>query len=146
MHLVQLLLRPLEHPIARALLIPGCIVAGYIVNMAIVSQSGAVAVVGSIAVPLLLQKGISPATVGSLLLLGTSMGGELFNPAAVETVTLSDLTKICGCACAAFHAAERACLRNGAAGLLAACHNRRAQTPRIILIRQRRRTTSTPNT
>ena len=93
-HLVQLLLRPLDQPFARALLIPGSIAAGYIVNMAIVSQSGAAAIVGSIAVPLLLRKGMSRATVGSLLLLGTSMGGELFNPGAVETVTLSKLTNI----------------------------------------------------
>jgi DcuC family C4-dicarboxylate transporter len=93
-HLVQLLLRPLDWPVARALLIPGTIAAGYIVNMAIVSQSGAVAIVGSIAVPLLLRKGVSRLTVGSLLLLGASMGGELFNPAAVETVTLSKLTSI----------------------------------------------------
>ena len=93
-HLVQLLLGPLERPFARSLLIPGVIVSGYIVNMAIVSQSGTLAIVGSIAVPLLLSKGISRATVGALLLLGTSMGGELFNPGAVETVTLSKLTGI----------------------------------------------------
>jgi DcuC family C4-dicarboxylate transporter len=93
-HLVQFLLRPLDRSFARALLIPGAIVAGYIVNMAIVSQSGAAAIVGSIAVPLLLRKGISRVTAGSLLLLGTSMGGELFNPGAVETVTLAKLTNI----------------------------------------------------
>ena len=93
-HLVHLLLRPLDRPFARALLIPGSVVAGYIVNMAIVSQSGAVAVVGSILLPLLLSKGISRVTAGSLLLLGCSMGGELFNPGAVETVTLNNLTKI----------------------------------------------------
>jgi len=93
-HLVQLLLGPLDRPVARALLIPGAIATGYIVNMAIVSQSGAAAIVGSIAVPLLLSEGISKTTVGSLMLLGCSMGGELFNPGAVETVTLSRLTGI----------------------------------------------------
>ena len=93
-HLVHLLLRPLDRPLARFLLIPGSVAAGYVVNMAIVSQSGAVAVVGSILLPLLLSKGFTRVTAGSLLLLGCSMGGELFNPGAIETVTLSNLTKI----------------------------------------------------
>jgi DcuC family C4-dicarboxylate transporter len=92
-HLVRLLMGPLDRPVARALLIPGAIATGYIVNMAIVSQSGTAAIVGSIAIPLLLSKGISKTTAGSLLLLGCSMGGELFNPGAVETVTLS---RLCG--------------------------------------------------
>ncbi len=35
---------------------------------------------------------MSPGTAGAILLLGCSMGGELFNPGAVELVTLADLT------------------------------------------------------
>ncbi len=96
-HLVHLLLRPLDHRLARALLIPGCVTAGFVVNMAVVSQSGAAAVVGAILLPLLLSKGISRATAGSLLLLGCSMGGQLFNPGAVEIGNLNSETKIsCG--------------------------------------------------
>lgn len=96
-HLVHLLLRPLDRPFARALLIPGCVTAGFVVNMAVVSQSGAAAVVGAILLPLLLSKGISRATAGSLLLLGCSMGGQLFNPGAVEIVTLNSETHVsCG--------------------------------------------------
>lgn len=95
-HLVEMLLRPLRHPFARALLIPGGIVAGYLVNTAVVSQTGVAAVIGPILIPLLLANRISPLTAGSLLLLGSSMGGELFNMAAVEMRTLSGLTKLSG--------------------------------------------------
>lgn len=93
-HLVHLLLRPLERPVARALLIPGSVIAGYVVNMAVVSQSGTAAVVGTILMPLLLRKGVTRSTAGSLLLLGCSMGGELWNPSAVEMLTLNELIHI----------------------------------------------------
>lgn len=91
-HLVTLLLRPLRYPSARFLLIPGGIAVSYLVNVAIVSQTGVAAVVGPILIPLLLANGVSPVTAGALLLLGSSMGGELFNPGAVEIVTLAGLT------------------------------------------------------
>jgi len=91
-HLVQLLLRPLRR--VPWLLIPGGIAAGYLVNTVIVSQAGAVAVLGPVLVPLILAAGMSPVTAGSVLLLGCSMGGELNNPGAVEIVTLSALTEL----------------------------------------------------
>ncbi|HEV3121439.1 MAG TPA: hypothetical protein VGY53_06030, partial [Isosphaeraceae bacterium] len=91
-HLVQLLMRPLRR--VRALLVPGGIAAGYLVNSAVVSQTGAAAVVGPILVPLLRAGGYSATTAGGLLLLGCSMGGELFNPGVVEIVTLAQLTGI----------------------------------------------------
>src|SRR5205085_2915583 len=59
---------------------------------AIVSQSSTAATVGPVLVPLVLAAGYSPLVAGSLLLLGASMGGELFNPGAVEIVTLARLT------------------------------------------------------
>ena len=93
-HLVHLLLRPLKHPLARVLLIPGCVAAGFVVNIAITGQTGTAAIVGTILLPLLLSKGISRATAGSLLLLGCSMGGQLFNPGAAEIRTLNDETGI----------------------------------------------------
>jgi len=89
-HLVHLLLAPLRY--ARVLVIPGGIVAAYLVNTAIVSQSSTAATVGPVLVPLVVASGYSPLVAGSLLLLGASMGGELFNPGAVEIVTLSKLT------------------------------------------------------
>jgi C4-dicarboxylate transporter, DcuC family len=91
-HLVHLLLTPLRY--ARPLLIPGGIAAAYLVNTAIVSQSSTAATVGPVLVPLVIAAGYSSVTAGALLLLGASVGGELFNPGAVEIVTLANLTQI----------------------------------------------------
>jgi DcuC family C4-dicarboxylate transporter len=91
-HLVHVLLKPLRK--LRVLLIPGGVAAGYVVNSAIVSQTGAAAVIGPILVPLLLAAGFSAEAAGATLLLGCSMGGELFNPGAVEVVTLAGLTHL----------------------------------------------------
>jgi DcuC family C4-dicarboxylate transporter len=91
-HLVRLLVHPLRR--ARALLIPGGVIAGYIVNSTIVSQAGTAAIIGPILLPLLRSAGLDAATAGATVLLGASMGGELFNPAAVEVRTLAELTDI----------------------------------------------------
>ncbi len=89
-HLTHLLITPLRH--SKWLLIPGGIITAYIVNMAIVSQSSTAAIVGTVLLPLLLSVGIAPVIAGAVLLLGSSMGGELFNPGAVEIVKLAELT------------------------------------------------------
>lgn len=89
-HLIHLLLRPLHR--VQPLLIPGGVLAGYLVNTTLVSQTSAAAVVGPILIPLLIAGGLPAPTAGAILLLGCSMGGELFNPGAVEIVTLSSLT------------------------------------------------------
>ncbi|WP_242045716.1 MULTISPECIES: hypothetical protein [unclassified Calothrix] len=90
-HLTHLLLAPLRQ--GKWLLIPGGIIAAYIVNMALISQSSTAAIVGTVLLPLLQAAGIAPVIGGSLLLLGSSMGGELFNSGAVEIIKLADLTK-----------------------------------------------------
>lgn len=90
-HLVHMLVRPLRH--ARPLLIPGGVLVGYVVNMAIVSQSSTAATVGPVLVPLVVAAGIPVTVAGAMLLLGASMGGELYNPGAVEIVTLAELTQ-----------------------------------------------------
>jgi C4-dicarboxylate transporter, DcuC family len=89
-HLVRLLIEPLRR--ARFLLIPGGIIAGYLVNSTIVSQAGTAAVLGPLLIPLLRAGGLDAASAGSILLLGSSMGGELFNPGAVEMRKLAELT------------------------------------------------------
>jgi C4-dicarboxylate transporter, DcuC family len=85
-HLVRLLLHPLRR--ARAVLVPGAVVVGFVVNVPIISQTSAAASMGAVMVPLLLAAGVSPATAGAALLLGTSMGGELLNPGAPEFRTV----------------------------------------------------------
>lgn len=92
--MVRLLLRPLR--LAPALLVPGGVAAGYLVNTTIVSQCGTAAVLGPILIPLLRAGGLDAATAGATLLLGASMGGELFNPGAVEMRKLSELTGLAG--------------------------------------------------
>ncbi len=93
-HLVRLLLRPLRA--VRALMIPGGILAGYLINTTIVSQTGTAAVLGPVLIPLLRAAGLCPITAGAILLLGSSMGGELFNPGAVEMRKLAELTGLTG--------------------------------------------------
>ena len=94
-HLVALVLRPLRR--FRALLIPGGIVAGYLINTTIVSQAGTAAVLGPLLVPLLRRRARTGKR-GAILLLGSSMGGELFNPGAVEMRKLAELTGLSGSA------------------------------------------------
>jgi len=89
-HLVRLLMRPLRT--VHALLIPGGILSGYLINTTIVSQTGTAAVLGPVLIPLLRAAGLGPITAGAILLLGSSMGGELFNPGAVEIRKLAELT------------------------------------------------------
>jgi DcuC family C4-dicarboxylate transporter len=91
-HLVQLLVRPLRQ--MRALLIPGGIAAGYLINTTIVSQAATAAVLGPVLIPLLRAGGLGAAAAGATLLLGSSMGGELFNPGAVEIAKLSELSAL----------------------------------------------------
>jgi DcuC family C4-dicarboxylate transporter len=93
-HLIRLLLRPLRQ--VHWLLVPGGISAGYLVNTTIVSQTGTAAVLGPILIPLLRAGGVPPAKAGAILLLGSSMGGELFNPGAVEMRKLAELTGLSG--------------------------------------------------
>jgi DcuC family C4-dicarboxylate transporter len=93
-HLVELLLVPIRR--VRPLLIPGGIAAGYLINTTIVSQAGTASVLGPILLPLLRAGGLGPAHAGAVLLLGASMGGELFNPGAVEMRKLADLTRLNG--------------------------------------------------
>lgn len=92
--MVRLLLSPLKR--VPWMLVPGGVLAGYLVNTTIVSQAGTAAVLGPILIPLLRAGGLSAATSGAVLLLGASMGGELFNPGAVEMRKLSELTGLTG--------------------------------------------------
>jgi DcuC family C4-dicarboxylate transporter len=89
-NLVRMLITPLRQ--LRALLVPGGIIAGYLINTTIVSQAGTAAVLGPILIPLLRAGGLSPVSAGAILLLGSSMGGELFNPGSVEMRKLAELT------------------------------------------------------
>ncbi len=86
-HLVQLLVRPLRR--MRAVVIPGAVVVGFLVNVPVISQTSTAVAVGAVLVPLMRAAGVSPVTTGAALLLGASVGGELLNPGAPELQTVS---------------------------------------------------------
>jgi DcuC family C4-dicarboxylate transporter len=87
-HLVHLLLRPIEH--VRPLLIPGLVFVGALVNVPVVSQMSTAVLVGTVFVPLLRAARFSPTTIGSALLLGCSLGGDLLNPGSPEARSVSE--------------------------------------------------------
>lgn len=84
-HLVHLLVKPLRR--FRGLLIPGTVVVGFLVNMPVVSQTSTAVTIGPVIIPILQAARISPITIGSALLLGSSIGGELLNQGAPELRT-----------------------------------------------------------
>ncbi len=92
-HLVHLLIKPLTR--VRWALIPGTVLVAFIVNIPIISQTSTAATLGPVVIPILLAARISPTTIGSTVLLGCSVGGELLNPGAPElrtTVSVSEET------------------------------------------------------
>jgi DcuC family C4-dicarboxylate transporter len=91
-HLVHLLVGPLRR--VRPLLVPGAVLVGALVNVPVISQMSTAVIVGSVLVPLLRAAGLSPATTGSALLLGASIGGDLLNPGAPEVRTISEASAV----------------------------------------------------
>jgi C4-dicarboxylate transporter, DcuC family len=90
--LVQLLLKPLRN--AKYALIPGTVIVGFLVNIPVISQTSTAVCIGAVVVPLLRSAGLSPITTGASLILGSSIGGELFNPGAPELNTVATYLKM----------------------------------------------------
>ena len=84
-HLVRLLVRPLLR--VRFLLVPGTIVVGFLVNMPVVSQTSTAVSIGPVIIPILQAARVEAPVIGGAILLGSSIGGELFNPGAPELRT-----------------------------------------------------------
>jgi DcuC family C4-dicarboxylate transporter len=84
-HLVRLLVRPLLR--VRFLLVPGTIVVGFLVNMPVVSQTSTAVSIGPVIIPILQAAQAEAPVIGGAILLGSSIGGELFNPGAPELRT-----------------------------------------------------------
>jgi len=98
-HLVQLLVKPVRR--VRRFLIPGTVVVGFLVNTPIISQTSTAVTIGPVLVPLLQAAQLSPLAIGSALLLGSSIGGELLNPGAPELQTISKALHIDATECIA---------------------------------------------
>lgn len=95
-HLVRLLVKPVRR--VRGLMIPGVVLAGFVVNIPVISQTSTAVCLGAVTVPLMRAAGFSPLTTGASLLLGASVGGELLNPGAPELNSVSGALKSRGMA------------------------------------------------
>lgn len=91
-HLVHGLLAPLRR--VEWLVVPGGILAAYLVNMAVPSQTSTAAALGPILVPLLLASGRPPAVAAAALVLGASFGGDLLNPGAQDVQAVAGSANI----------------------------------------------------
>lgn len=81
-HLVALLTAPLRR--AGPLLLPGSVLAAYLVNLAVPSQASTAAALGPVLLPLLRGAGFSPVVAAATLVLGASFGGDLLNPGSQD--------------------------------------------------------------
>ena len=88
--LVRVLLVPVRR--VRGLLVPGVVLVGFSVNVPLISQTSTAVCLGTVVLPLMLAAGYSRRTIGATLLLGSSIGGELFNPGAPELLTVEKFT------------------------------------------------------
>lgn len=91
-HLVRLLLAPLRR--APWLTLPGGMIAAYLVNLAVPSQTSTAAALGPVLVPLLRAAGAGPEVAGAALVLGASFGGDLLSPAAQDVLAIAGVTKL----------------------------------------------------
>ncbi len=91
-HMVVMLTSPLKS--VTWLLIPGGALAGFVTNMAITSQTASAAAVGPILFPIMRAAGFSPVTSAATILVGCSVGGNLFNPGEPDIVAIQQATGV----------------------------------------------------
>jgi DcuC family C4-dicarboxylate transporter len=89
-HPHQVLVAPVRR--VRFLIVPGVVLAGFVTNIPVLSQTSVSVCLGAVVVPVMRAAGFHPLVIGSALLLGASVGGELFNPGAPELNTVKDKT------------------------------------------------------
>lgn len=90
--MVLLLTRPLQR--VKWLLVPGGVAIGFITNMAITSQTASAAALGPILVPIMIAAGYAPVAAATTLLVGCSVGGNLFNPGEPDIVTIKETVSV----------------------------------------------------
>lgn len=89
-HLVRVLVAPVRR--VKSLIVPGVVLSGFVVNVPVLSQTSVSVCLGAVVVPVMRAAGFHPLVIGSALLLGASVGGELFNPGAPELNTVAKPT------------------------------------------------------
>ncbi|NQW30976.1 MAG: C4-dicarboxylate transporter DcuC [Ignavibacteria bacterium] len=89
--MVLLLTKPLKK--LRWLMVPGGCLIGFVTNMAITSQTASAAALGPILIPLMISQRFSPLAAAATLLVGCSVGGNLFNPGEPDIVAIRNATQ-----------------------------------------------------
>jgi len=74
---------------AGPILVPACIASAYFCNLAIPSQASTAAAIGPVLFPLMVNSGLNPAQAAAMLILGSSFGGDLLNPASQDVLALA---------------------------------------------------------
>lgn len=90
--LVAVLVVPLRR--CRWLLVPGGVLAAYIVNVAVPSQASTAAALGPILLPLLRASGLAVERAAAVLLVGASFGGDLLQPGAQDVQAVAGVTAV----------------------------------------------------
>lgn len=90
--LVAVLVVPLRR--CRWLLVPGGVLAAYVVNVAVPSQASTAAALGPILLPLLCASGLAVERAAAVLLVGASFGGDLLQPGAQDVQAVAGVTAV----------------------------------------------------
>ena len=89
-HLVHALTKPLSA--MRPILVPGAILATFLINISLTSAAGSAAAVGAVLIPALVGAGIHPATAAAAVFAGT--WGSAFNPGTSHIPIVAGLAKV----------------------------------------------------
>jgi DcuC family C4-dicarboxylate transporter len=89
-HLVKLVTAPFIK--VRPLLVPGAVLATFLVNIAIPSAAGCAAAVGIVMIPAMIAAGVHPAMAAAALLAGT--WGSVFNPGLMHIPVIAKIANV----------------------------------------------------
>jgi len=89
-HLVKLVTDPLIK--VRPLVVPGAVLATFLINIAIPSAAGCAAAVGIVLVPAMMAVGVHPAMAAASLLAGT--WGSVFNPGLMHIPVIAKIANV----------------------------------------------------
>ncbi len=89
-HLVKLVTDPFIR--VRPLLVPGAVLATFLINIAIPSAAGCAAAVGIVLIPAMMAAGVHPAMAAAALLAGT--WGSVFNPGLMHVPVVAKVANV----------------------------------------------------
>ena len=89
-HLVKLVTAPFIR--VRPLLVPGAVLATFLINIAIPSAAGCAAAVGIVLIPAMMAAGVHPAMAAAAVLAGT--WGSVFNPGLMHIPVIAKIANV----------------------------------------------------